>query len=72
MIRIISSAKNDNFVDSMILYLIKGRIGMIRIISMSKIRNIRVIRKNWTENGNRGLVRGLNPHSNGVIFLRFL
>lgn len=41
------------------------------IISISKIRNIRVIKKNWIENGNRGLVIGLNPHSNGVIFFRF-
>ena len=72
MIKIINNTINVSFVDIMILYFIKGIIGIIRIISISKIKNIRVIIKNWIENGSRGLVIGLNPHSNGVIFLRFL
>ena len=62
---------NVNLVDIIILYFNKGRIGMIRIISISKIKNISVIKKNWIEKGRRGLDIGLNPHSNGVIFFRF-
>ena len=67
----ISKDINVIFVDIIILYLIRGRTGMIKMISISKIRNIRVIKKNWIEKGSRGLVIGLNPHSNGVIFFRF-
>ena len=72
MIKIIKRAENVSFVDNVRLYFISGKIGIIRIISISKIKNIRVIIKNWIENGRRGLVIGLNPHSNGVIFFRFL
>ena len=62
---------NVILVDIIILYFNRGRIGIIRIISISKIKNINVIKKNWIENGRRGLDIGLNPHSNGVIFFRF-
>ena len=37
--------------------------GNKRIISISKIKKIKAIKKNWIENGKRDEVRGLNPHS---------
>lgn len=46
--------------------------GIRRVISMSKIRNIRVIKKNWILNGSRLLKIGSNPHSNGDIFSRLI
>ena len=36
--------------------------------STSKIRKIKQIRKNRIENGNRELLKGLNPHSKGLYF----
>lgn len=48
---------------------IKG-IGIIRVISTSKIKKITAIRKNCIENGAREKNCGLNPHSNGDSFSR--
>lgn len=45
--------------------------GISRVISISKIRKIRLIKKNWILNGIRDLEIGSNPHSNGEIFSRF-
>lgn len=41
------------------------------MISISKIKNIRLIIKNWILRGNRFRERGSNPHSNGEDFSRF-
>lgn len=38
---------------------------------MSKIKNIKLIKKNWILNGIRVLERGSNPHSNEEFFSRF-
>lgn len=45
-------------------------IGKIRIISISKIKNIKDVKKNWIEKGSCGGVIWSNPHSNGDIFSR--
>lgn len=45
---------------------------MRRVISISKIKNIRLIKKNWILNGIRVLEIGSNPHSNEEFFSRFL
>jgi len=42
--------------------------GIKRIISVSKIKKMILIRKNWILNGNRLWDKGSNPHSNGDIF----
>jgi len=42
--------------------------GRRRPISISKIKKIRLITKNWLLKGNRALEDGLNPHSKGDIF----
>lgn len=42
--------------------------GIIKIISMSKIRKIRAILKNRREKGLRLKLKGSNPHSNGLDF----
>lgn len=39
---------------------------------MSKIKNIRLIKKNWILKGIRVLEIGSNPHSNEEFFSRFL
>ena len=44
--------------------------GSRRTTSTSKIRNRIVTRKNRSEKGVRALLRGSNPHSNGVSFSR--
>lgn len=44
--------------------------GIRREISMSKIRNIRLIRKNWIQNGIRVLEIGSKPHSKEEDFSR--
>ena len=44
--------------------------GNIRINSTSKIKKIKVTRKNWIEKVIRLFALGLNPHSNGLIFSR--
>lgn len=44
--------------------------GIIIKISISKIKKITAIIKNWIENGRWGGVRGLNPHSKGEGFSR--
>lgn len=41
------------------------------MISISKIRKINLIIKNWILNGIRELDKGSNPHSKGEIFSRF-
>lgn len=45
-------------------------VGIINVISTSKIRNKIVIKKNRIENGSREDEYGSNPHSNGVNFSR--
>lgn len=47
-------------------------IGIINAISISKIKKIIVIRKNRIEKGIRLKYFGLNPHSNGDIFSKFI
>lgn len=47
-------------------------IGIINVISTSKIRKIIAIKKNCMENGAREKNWGLNPHSNGDNFSRSL
>lgn len=42
------------------------------VISISKIKNISVIKKNWILNGSRLMENGSNPHSNGDIFSRLI
>lgn len=42
--------------------------GISKVISMSKIRKISLIRKNWTLNGRWLVEIGSNPHSNGDFF----
>lgn len=44
--------------------------GNISAISTSKIKKIKVIKKNCKENGKREELKGSNPHSNGDIFSR--
>ena len=44
--------------------------GRIKVNSMSKIRKITAIRKNWIENGSRAELIGSNPHSKGEGFSR--
>lgn len=48
---------------------IKG-IGIIKVISTSKIRKITAIKKNCIEKGAREKNCGLKPHSKGEIFSR--
>jgi len=45
--------------------------GRRRAISISKIKKISLIIKNWVLKGNRALDDGLNPHLNGDIFSLF-
>lgn len=42
--------------------------GIKSVISISKIKKIRLIRKNWILNGRWLVEIGSNPHSNGDIF----
>lgn len=51
-----------NFIDSKITR------GIRSVISISKIKKIRLIRKNWILNGKWLVEIGSNPHSNGDIF----
>jgi len=46
----------------------RPKYGNINTNSMSKIRKIRVIKKNCKEKLERLLALGLNPHSKGLIF----
>lgn len=46
--------------------------GRIRVISISKIKNIMAVKKNCNENVIRALVLGVNPHSNGEFISRFI
>lgn len=46
--------------------------GIKREISISKIRKISLIRKNWILKGKRFKAAGSNPHSKGDIFSRLL
>lgn len=45
--------------------------GKIKTISASNNKKIKIILKNWIENGDRGVLKGLNPHSkeNSFSFL---
>lgn len=45
--------------------------GISRTISISKIKKISLIRKNWILKGIRFRDSGSNPHSNGEDFSRF-
>lgn len=45
--------------------------GIRRAISISKIRNIILSKKNWILNGGRLRDKGSNPHSNGEDFSKF-
>lgn len=47
-------------------------IGIIKVISTSKTRKIKAIKKNCIENGDREKNKGLNPHSNDEGFSRSL
>ncbi len=49
-------------------FIIDNGMGRIRIISMSKIKKMRVILKNRRENGDRPVEKDSNPHSKGDIF----
>lgn len=46
--------------------------GISKVISISKIRNIKLIIKKWILRGIRLLFKGSNPHSKGEDFSRFL
>lgn len=46
--------------------------GISKANSISKIRKIKVVKKNRTEKGVRAFLKGENPHSKGVIFSRSL
>lgn len=46
----------------------KSGVGIIKIISTSKIIKIKEIRKNCNEKGTRALLEGLKPHSKGEFF----
>lgn len=46
--------------------------GSSRVISTSKIKKIKAIKKKRSENGNRADPWGSNPHSNGEFFSRSL
>lgn len=45
--------------------------GNSKVISISKIKKINLIKKKWILKGIRDLDIGSNPHSNGDIFSRF-
>lgn len=67
---------NKNSKDEIIMILFKENIikisGIKRVISMSKIRKISLIIKNWILKGSREFDIGSNPHSKGEIFSRDL
>lgn len=46
--------------------------GIKRVISMSKIKKINLIKKNWILKGRREFEIGSNPHSKGETFSRDL
>ena len=46
--------------------------GRIKVNSISKIRKIMAMRKNWIEKGKRADLIGSNPHSKGEGFSRSL
>lgn len=66
--------KNNNDREMYILLNIwvKKTSGISRVISISKIRKINLIKKNWILKGIRDLEIGSNPHSKGDAFSRFL
>lgn len=66
--------KNNNDREMYILLNIwaKKTSGISRVISISKIRKINLIKKNWMLKGIRDLEIGSNPHSKGDAFSRFL
>lgn len=52
--------------------LVKIPKGNNKAISMSKIKKIKVVKKNRIEKGLRAFLKGEKPHSKGVIFSRSL
>jgi hypothetical protein len=58
------------YISNILLYGIHKIIGIITTNSTSKIRKITAIKKKCLENGIRGDLIGLNPHSNGEDFSR--
>mgnify|MGYP000162118162 CR=1 FL=1 len=52
--------------------LVKIPKGSNKAISISKIKKIKVVKKNRIEKGLRAFLKGENPHSKGVIFSRSL
>lgn len=56
----------------LILSLIRIIRGINREISISKIKKISLIRKNWILKGKRFRAAGSNPHSKGDIFSRLM
>jgi len=44
--------------------------GINKVISISKIKKINLIKKNWILKGRRLLEMGSNPHSKGDVFSR--
>lgn len=63
--------KDVRIIGRLKLKVIKAK-GIRIVISMSKIRKIKLIIKNWILKGRRWLDIGSNPHSNGDIFSRLL
>lgn len=71
---IIKIIKNRNEIKIYILLnsWVKKTKGIKRVISISKIKKINLIKKNWILKGMRDLEIGSNPHSKGEVFSRFL
>lgn len=63
--------KNERIIYILLNILVRKTRGINKVISISKIRKIRLIKKNWILKGIRDLEIGSNPHSNGEIFSRF-
>lgn len=63
--------KNERIIYVLLNNWVRKTRGISRVISISKIRKIRLIRKNWTLKGIRDLESGSNPHSKGEAFSRF-
>lgn len=62
----------DNKIYILLYEFIKYTKGINKVISISKIKKINLIKKNWILKGIRDLDIGSNPHSKGDIFSRFL
>lgn len=63
--------KKENRIQCIIfIYVLINGKGKIKVISISKIRNIKQTEKKCTEKEIRGLEKGSNPHSKGEGFSR--